>query len=285
MDLSRAKTILIVAFLALNLFLSYRLWFVPQFLQAGRSITGQEVESARELLEEHGYEVLAAIPREVPSLSLLHVSREQLPPSAWVEAILGEDMTGVVNESGNIQFEKGDETVEVASNGQVFYQRQGAVGSSSGQEGRLQLAESFLRERQLWQDDLKYDAQWTLSSAAGTQVSFVQTHQGFPLFFSTVDVYIADGAVYAANVHRVEPLGFSNQEIQVISAVEAIDAFIELAEGYQGMPIEDISLGYFSADYDAERWEIVPVWRIATSDGTTFYINAFTGENETISMQ
>ncbi|EEG76953.1 two-component system regulatory protein YycI [Dethiobacter alkaliphilus] len=278
MDLSRAKTILIIAFLLLNIFLGYRLWYTPQFLQAGQVITSEEVEAARQLLREHGYELQAAIPREVPRLALLHVSREAKPPSAWAKLLLDEEVPGVVTETGSIKFQSGEASVEVAPNGQVIYRRD-KTGAASG-DTSPQTADSFLRERQLWYDDLTLDAQQPLGTQEGSRISYVQTHQGFPIFFSTIDVFIADGFVYGANFYRVNPLSFSEQEVQVISAAEAMEAFIEISADSGENKITDISLGYFSAEYDAERWEIVPVWRITADDGSALYINAFTGEAE-----
>ncbi|NLA26320.1 MAG: hypothetical protein GX878_02885, partial [Firmicutes bacterium] len=39
-------------------------------------------------------------------------------------------------------------------------------------------------------------------------------------------------------------------------------------------------LGFYSRDYDAEEWEVPPVWRFLFEDGEISYINAFTGNLE-----
>lgn len=281
MDLSRAKTILIIAFLTLNLFLGYRLWMSPPSLRSSGVLTSEDADRAREALQKAGFEVIAAIPRQIPRLSLLHVSRLPQQGPSLANSFFGEDVTGSPTESGSMLYTKGLETVEVASNGQAVFGT-GPAGNQVVDETR-QGAERFFRQRNLWQDDLKFDQVISLG-AKGSQIRFVQTYQGFPLFFCAAEVIFGEERVVEARLYRVAPLGFRNSEISVISAAEAIETFLELKPDFPDKRITDISLGYFSADYDAELWDIVPVWRIAALDGTVFYVNAFTGEAETSTM-
>lgn len=280
MDLSKAKTILILAFLALNLFLGYRLWLSPQLLQTGRALSGDEAEKARELLVEAGFEPAVAIPRQIPHLALLHVSREQLSSSAWGELFLGENAAVETSENGSTVFSKNGYSVTVAPNGQVVF-RGIVTAPAAGTEDNRQVAERYLRELGLWHDDLKFDgALWR--ELHGTRYRYVQMYQGFPLFFSALEVVVAEGRFTEIKSYRVSPQGFSQKDIQAISALDAVEVFVELRPRIQEKRIVDISLGYFSEEYDAERWEIPPVWRFVASDGATVYINAFTGEVEAL---
>lgn len=281
MDLSRAKTILIIAFFALNLFLGYRLWISPPSLRSSGVLSSEDADRAREALQKAGFEVIAAIPRQIPRLSLLHVSRLPQPGPSLAKAFFGEDVKGIPTEGGGVLYAKGVATVNVANNGQAVFST-GSARSSSVEETR-QGAERFLRERNLWQDDLRYDQVIPLN-ALGSRIRFFQTYQGFPLFFCVAEVFFEKERVTEARLYRVEPLGFSNNELPVISAAEAIETFLEQKPDFPDKRIIDISLGYFSGDYNAERWEIVPVWRVAAHDGTVFYVNAFTGEAETAAM-
>lgn len=281
MDLSKAKTILILAFLLLNIFLGHRIWVSPQQLQAVRVLSGEDLEEARRLLAAAGYELAVPIPRQTPRLSLLHVSREQQPKDAWAEIFLGGSVPGVAADKGLIVFNKEGNSVTVAPSGQVVFRSTATTRKSliSPEENR-QLAERFLRERNLWREDLKLDFFRPPDAQGGSFFRYVQTYQGFPLFFSTVEVVVADGQVREVKVYRVVPQSFSPKEIQVISALEAVQMFVKQPSGLRERKIVDISLGYFSEDYDAKRWETVPVWRIAGADGVSVYVNAFTGEVE-----
>ncbi|MBS4007685.1 MAG: two-component system regulatory protein YycI [Clostridium sp.] len=286
MDLSKAKTILILAFLFLNLFLSYRLWLSPQPLQAGHFLSGEDLEKVRALLTAAGYELAGPIPRQAPRLSLLHVYRERKQPGAFAEMFLGADVQEVVTANGLTVFSKDGNSVTVASSGQVVF-RSAATRKESvtGTEENRYLAERFLQERGLWHEDLKLDFFWSRGVEGGSFFRFVQTYHGFPLFFSTLEVLVVAGQVREVKLYRVAAQGFSAKEVQVISALEAVQIFVEQPAVMLAQKIADISLGYFSEDYDAERWEIAPVWRIAGVDGTAVYINAFTGEVETDALK
>jgi hypothetical protein len=280
LDLSKAKTILILAFLALNLFLGYRLWFTPQLLQAGQSLTGDEADQARELLQAAGFEVAAAVPRQIPRLSLLHVSREEINHSKWVRSFFGEWIAGEKDGEGNMRYQNGDTILTVTPNGQVIYRSGSGPTAPAGEDPRY-LADRFLREKDLWPDDLKYDYMVPRDPQGVVRHRYVQTYQGFPLFFCVVETAVRDGRITEMTAYRVAPLGFSGRDIQVISALEAVEMFLEQKPYFPEQKITDISLGYFSEDYNAQRWEIAPVWRMAGATGHTVYINAFTGEVET----
>jgi len=282
LDLSKAKNILILAFLLLNLFLSYRLWFSPQPLQAGRCLSGEDLEKVRVLLTAAGYELAAPIPRQAPRLSLLHVYREPQQSDALVEMFLGADVAESVTTNGLTVFAKEGNSVTVTPSGQVVFRSAAKRKNSlASMEENRQLAELFLQERGLWREDLKLDFFRSRGAKGDSFFRFVQTYHGFPLFFSTVEVLVAAGQVREVTIYRVASQGFSSKEVQVISALEAVQIFVEQPSVMPAQKITDISLGYFSEDYDAERWETVPVWRIAGVDGTAVYINAFNGEVET----
>jgi regulatory protein YycI of two-component signal transduction system YycFG len=279
LDLSRAKIILIIAFLSLNLFLGFRLWLSPQYLQTSGVLTDEEAEQAKEVLVSAGYEVLTTVPRHIPRLSLLHVSRLPQQPASWPKSIWGDvPVEQMLAGTGNIVYTYGEETLEIATNGVVTLHVAKPPQISTGEDPRS-LVERFLKERNLWFDDLKYDLSVQRDGAL-VRYRYLQTYQGVPLFFSYTDVKMVDGSLAEVKLYRVVPLGFTEQEIQTVSAAEAADAFVQSADSPGNRTIIDISLGYYSQDYDAERWEIVPVWRFASTDGTAFYINAFTGEAE-----
>ncbi|MCR3920971.1 MAG: two-component system regulatory protein YycI [Firmicutes bacterium] len=276
MDLSRVKTVLIVAFLGLNIFLGYKLWLVPQTLRQASVLTREQMEQTAELLAEHGFELEVPLPKQIPRLALLHVSRQQLEDASWVYNFLGEQVPNVQYADGKTVYTVGAASLEVADNGHIVY-KSGLQGT--GGENSRALAERQLREWDLWQHNMKLDlaVPWGQN---GYRYRFVQTYQSFPLFFSDVEVFLRDGVLQELHLNQASAHGFGDKEVTVISAQTAIETFVREAPALNKKSIIDISLGYYSLNYDAERWESAPVWRIATADGTSFYINAFTGEAE-----
>ena len=279
MDLSRAKTILIFCFLLLNLFLAFRLWYSPRNLEDGAALTAAEAGHAREALAAAGYELATVLPRQVPRLALLHVTRQPLEAALWQQRVFGTAETEKTLEAGKTIYIQGDERLEVTSDMLVFSTTGSGQTGTKTDEERRQTVESFLRERGFWQEGLKFDR--SFPAGPGTYCyRYVQTFQALPLFAGGVDVRVQEGAVREVKSFLVQPLEFSGREIQVISAADALSTFVRTLPSLSDRRIVNITLGYFSQDYDARRWEIAPAWRIATADGQSFYINAFTGEKE-----
>lgn len=279
MDLSRAKTILIMAFLVLNFFLGLLLWQNPRNLRVQGGLTAEEAEQAKTALREAGFELQTALPRQTPRLSLLHVSRPPLNEDNWAARFWpGGGAQKRTASPGETYFVKGQEQLKINASGHLVF-RQPAGGSAvPAEEGRL-LADRLLRERSLLEDGLKFD----LSFPAGGNVQvyrYLNIYQGFPLFNNFTNVHLHAEGIGEIGIYRLQPLSFSGREIQVVSAAMAVQTLLNQPGSFKAKNITDLSLGYYSQVYNAERWEIAPVWRFAAADGTVFYVNAFTGEAE-----
>ena len=148
MDLSRVKTLLIIAFLGLNLFLGYKLWFGRLSPGQGSVLSSSQVEEARQLLSEKGFELQAAIPRQIPQLSLLTVSRRQKEPADWLQLFFaGEEYTAENAEGGAVP---GGRCFSNQENGQVIYKKNRMTGREAA------TVKATCRSR-LWNDGLKLD--------------------------------------------------------------------------------------------------------------------------------
>jgi regulatory protein YycI of two-component signal transduction system YycFG len=280
MDLSRAKTILIVSFLTLNIFLLFSLWQSPSYVSQRGGISSDEAELTRNALLASGYTVSAEIPRLTPQLSLLHVARKRVDGAAWAAKLWGIVPSGSwLAEQGVLRYVMEQETLDITPNGNItLYRSRMGNSTATGQEDRNSV-ERFLRERGFWYDSLKYDLTIVLGNEK-KQYRYLQGYQTFPIFNCYVDIIVTSGQITQVSYYEVEPLSFSGNELQVISAAVAVDTLFRQPGSFTAKHIVEINLGYFSQDYDAERWEIVPVWRFAADDGTVFYVNAFTGEAE-----
>lgn len=77
MDWSRAKSILILSFLLLNLMLGYELWADKWSLSLSRSETAMITEEVNRLLRLKSIQMEAAIPKDVPKLQEIVVSEDE----------------------------------------------------------------------------------------------------------------------------------------------------------------------------------------------------------------
>ncbi|HHX74073.1 MAG TPA: hypothetical protein GX699_04135 [Firmicutes bacterium] len=274
MDLSRVKTILICFFLCLNLFLGYKLWLNPQSLRQGSMLSREEIALAENLLVENGFELLTTIPKQIPQLALLHVSRPQEDVSFWVNTFFPDSEVAMMPAGRKLAGWRGNEYLEVTEDGRVCYRN---VMDPETAELSWAQAERLLRNWDLLTGEIKMDLARTTET--GSYFRYVQTYQGFPLFFTYIEVFLAENGAVEVQIDRVTPQGFGDRLVTVVSALSALETFVEEAD-FTNKKIVDISLGYYSGTYDASRLETAPVWRIAAAGGETFYINAFTGEVE-----
>lgn len=69
--------------------------------------------------------------------------------------------------------------------------------------------------------------------------------------------------------------------MEVIPATEALLRMVEvLGPSTRPVRITKVDLGFYSCEYDAEKWEVPPVWRFLFENGESCFINAFTGNLE-----
>lgn len=114
-----------------------------------------------------------------------------------------------------------------------------------------------------------------------------------PLYGSYLHVWLTrDGAAGApAGTFRIShaewrwfqpqgPVGEPRPGVPPQTALLRLAGHLE-SMGEPSGTITAVSLGYYTGLYEAESWEVPPVWRLDLADGRYFYVNALTGELET----
>lgn len=243
MDWRRAKSILIFAFLCLNLILAYQLW-EDRFSQAASDQEAADLEvDTRKLLESKSIRVIPEIPKETPKLPIINVSlREEFrnpqvtrlsQPIRYISMLNRSTLREIEGKSGLRHFDA--------------YR----LDTSYGRK------DVFLFY-QIYRDLPMFDVTVQLFAENGEITGYKQTY-----------VEVKSG---------VEASDKSGQRI--ISAYAAVRS---LAENYlpEGAVITDIRLGYHGQLYDSEEQSFVPNWRITLSNREPYYVHAFTGAVET----
>ena len=235
-DLSKAKTLLIVAFLGLNIFLGYKLWANPKSLWQGDVLTNEHAEQARELLQAHGFSLQTPIPKQIPQLALLHVARYTRPLSFWLNTFFPECEVQQRRSGQERIFACEHSTLVVYDNGRIVYKAKDS--ESIGVESSKAIAERYLREKNLWHNSLRFD----LVVVDGMKERFVlYKHTRVFLYFCLTEVDPVDGNVTDVKIDQVTaalcPAGRT-----VISALTAIEKFVEEgAQHFTDKTIVDIS--------------------------------------------
>ena len=303
MDWSRAKTILIIAFLCLDLFLAARLWLEPGALGAKQpEVTTLEVEQAVAELAGRGISVQAAIPRRCPAMSLLDVAPAPLDKSGEASAFLHPyAAAGPVRSEtipGGTAYSRGAATLTIRDTGTLEFALPAEIPPAGATQDvwdilrAREAAGAFIDEHGGLPSGARLDVALYDAARDVFSIEFVETHADLPVFSARLKVDVAHWGVVRFYRSWVDVRGSGSQPRRVVAATEALrrwaDARRRPATGEMTGDrspadiVDDVSLGYFGQEHDAESWQVVPVWRVRTADGRSYYINAWTGEPERV---
>ena len=280
MDLNRAKTALIIAFLILNAYLGYQLWYHSEIYLPYLSVTSEEVEEVVSQLEQNNYQLGMSLSRQAQAMSLLSVHALELDEGAFVQALFpdgeplrtaGEEGTRYAYEGAHLLF---------PGKGRVLYRVSPLPPLQAGEELDLQrLGEEYLQEKGIFPSDVRFGGIFPGEEEEKT-VTFFQIHEGFSLYTSYINLHFSGDHVTGFDLFLLEPLELSSESRYVLPATQALLRFLEIkGPAPLRQEITGMNLGYFSEDYDAQKWDVVPVWRIS-GGGWAVYLNAFSGEEE-----
>ncbi len=250
MDWSRAKTILIWAFLFLDLFLGYQVYAsrTQQWMDTDAVAGGtREIEA---FLAQHNIVLQAEIPQQTPDMNYLNVEY------SGFQAMVPKEMPGQ-----QVTMEKTAVSVRFTQPIPVLQKNPAEL---------LRLISQRVVSADQYQPDLHLSGR--------ERLVFWQMHERVPLFVAPLEVYLKNGT--AVGFHQTY-VHIRNQGSgrQVISAATALRSLVEKEVIQPGERIEDVSLGYYGHTYDADIQVLAPVWRFI-HNGEVHYVNGFTGAVE-----
>lgn len=245
MDWSKAKSILILAFLTLNVFLAY------QLIEAkGEQSQNQEVslDTQRELTElssDKQISIPGKLPENTPNVSYLQAEPLGLDP------LRKRDGRWRITPSGGytLKFQTPLET-----------------------KGDLQEAlKTYVPGLEHYKN---------LGGPDRNQAIFHQVWNGRPIYDGRLTVTMKKGKVTELELTPLQIQSDDNTATRPgWSAQNALVTLIKSGQIENGAVVADVTLGYHGQSYDGDKRLLSPVWRIET-DHTTFFVNAITGASE-----
>ena len=284
MNLSRAKAILIYAFLGLNLFLCFYLFGEALSEPLRMRVSRKQWRSIEEQLERNGYRLTARVDRAARKSAFLTVSPAKSP-----EKVIREHFalppTPLVDPAGVLLFEGRKARLRSFPEGLLQLEFTAGVAlpgaaAAADETALARLIENYLREKGLAPDTLYYDHAAPFEGK--TALYYLQACEGMPLFSGYLKAIVENNTLVALELSLLEPrTPLQGQDMEVISPARALLRLIEI-RGASSQPrqIVKADLGFYSRAYDADEWEMPPVWRFLLDNGENFYINAFTGNLE-----
>lgn len=306
MDWSRAKTILIIAYVVLDLVLAWHLFTDPARSRVmTRQLSAGEARRVEEEAASHGIEVRCAVPRDAAPMPMLTVRKAQTDPDAIALSLLREagPTASRHEEHGKIVYDVGGQRVTVYENGVTVYERLSGQAARpapqipAGEEGRrgsapdgfdekaaVSLARKFWGERSGLPQDARFDSAVWNGRYGAFAVNFYQEYRRTPLFAGRRFALVGSEGVIMAMMSWFEVVAPGRQPVSTLTVADAIKALYPLAEQREAagekIVVRDMRLGYYTEAYNARQWEAVPAWRFQLQDGTNLYVNAYTGHLE-----
>lgn len=285
MNLGRAKTVLIIAFLGLNLFLCYQLFWGDMLAMSQLAVTTEQIESTKDKLASAGYYLDTDLERSMRTSAFLTVKPSVDPAREIARRAVGQ-ASSIAGETGIIHYTGTEAQAFLYPGGYLQIVFETPLFLSEGcrnmEEKKLvSLVEQYLEERQMKPEVFRFDFIKT-DGDGQTTLQYYQTHDGMPLFAGYLKVHLHGDCISEVEMFMLDPVEWPpEKKMEVIPVTEAL---LRMAQELGPSPVPcylvKAELGFFSPEYDAEKWEVPPVWRFLTGDGKSFYINAFTGNLE-----
>ncbi|GIP40604.1 hypothetical protein J31TS4_38840 [Paenibacillus sp. J31TS4] len=245
MDWGKAKSILILSFLFLNLLLGYQLWTTYYEQTHAETDTTLIVEETNKLLSEKRIQLQADVPKDMPKLR------------SFTVRFLGEQQEDVVPLSPPVKLANvlsRNFAKELAAKTPVKNASDYALDNVRTQDGVYVF-------NQVIDKVPMFDVNLILYEKKGEFVGYKQAY-----------VEVQSGGEQK-----------EQKEQKVISAYTAIRSLAETYLE-EGSVIKDVRLGYHGQSFDSETRYMLPFWRITPAEGTPFYVQAYIGEVESVQL-
>lgn len=281
MDWSKAKTILIISFIIVNVLLALALINVEQEVET--IVSEDFIEDSIRLLANKEISVATEIPREIPSLESLSVEYEIFTTSELNDKFFEDEGKISIKGEGLVEVQKDDERLTIYNNKLIIYESNkiGEARDLRTEDDALDVATDFLV-------DLEYDV-------SDMKLSFIKEREGrYYLEFSKVynekylestftNIQLDNTGIRKLERQWLNVIEVGETPIFISSAPKSILGLLSMNEVY-GKTIRDIALCYYfdpvKHDYiqnphEAKQGKAIPTWRIQFEDGYKVFIDNY----------
>ncbi|MBZ4647318.1 MAG: hypothetical protein JG777_2807 [Clostridia bacterium] len=272
---SRVKTILIILFLCINIFL-----LVSMMVSVNRTITisSETVEDTVQVLKKNNIEIEKnIIPTKMHNLPLLEMVNPEQDPKALAAKILGD---GFKQQGDKYTLDK----KTLAIRGCEFSYSDEAPSQTINDLNELTAENYAKKELEKFGAHLKYAVTAKVQRQGDEKysVTFYQEFSGREIFENYITVILTPQGLISMEGYWLIPKKFTTEKLPIRHVTGILIDFLRNDERPKDrkLTVTDISLGYHRVDpknsYIKETTAI-PAWRITTDDGQVYYYEATTG--------
>ncbi|MTI70319.1 MAG: hypothetical protein FH751_08740 [Firmicutes bacterium] len=291
MNWSKAKNILILAFIITNILLVYVI--TENKHKENDPVTNEQfIENVKDLLNENNIKLATDIPKNLPSMYLLNIEYENFEPDKLAIKFLENDK---YNRKSTIYYENDKEVIsvlyendlerlEILNKNYIKYEnhRSNKKYRDLGKEQLDLIVSNFLKEKGLYKDDYKLTYHNVINGEH--TLRYTKVYNDFFVEVSHMEFKINSSGV--KEFQRKWPVvgELNDAEIKIRPAPYALLRLLSKSDIY-GKTITDISICYyFNPDMhsignikNAKKGQAGPAWRIQFNDskGTVKFLEEY----------
>ncbi|HNZ82845.1 MAG TPA: hypothetical protein PKK75_04285 [Sedimentibacter sp.] len=272
MDWNKTNTILITAFLILNIFL---------FVSSGNMIRAdynpnkdkEFAQEVSELLDEKNIKINAVIPAETYTLPVLDTEYEIIHiDSQFLENFLHEKIEPL--EDVYKYSNKKGEILEVIDGKKLRLElRSGVPGKIDGDLNIKEKIENFIKDYNIdaggYAENLKH------ISENRCNYIYTKRYNDYSVENSYMKFFIDKEGIYKFEMQKIISISEITEKIRTIHAIEALPRILTYPE-IKNKEIAKIEMTYYSVE--DENWQNIerinsdPTWKVIFSDGTQIHL-------------
>ncbi|HHZ01951.1 MAG TPA: hypothetical protein GX396_03270 [Tissierellia bacterium] len=269
MDWNKANTILITAFIILNIFLFASIIDTTTSTEYNPNNDENFKNNVISLLEEKNIKINTKIPEDSFVLPILETEYEIIEiNSRLMEQFLHEriePMEDVYSYSNS----KG-ETLEIIDGKKLrLTLRKKSMEEITGQLNIQEEINNFTEEKNI---DIKgYNLHYTHTFENEIIHIYTENHNGFSMDNSYMYFFLDNEGIYKFEMQRISSVKEIPEKVRLISAIEALPRILTYPE-IADKEIVNIQMTYYSVE--DENWKNIerinsdPMWKVIFSDGT-----------------
>ncbi len=292
MDWTKAKTILIIAFLVTNIFLAAGL-VRENTRQESPVIDETYVAQTMSFLEDQGLVLETELSRNIPSLAPMTVEYVFFPAVETAQRFLGDNWELV----GENTFQNQQRQLTITNSKRLILQMFEPENplQNMNEETIQSASRAFLEAHQLYAEGLNLSQIYVgmvpeYHDEPLHKLVYEQTYEGRFVGESYVHVYLNQQGIVAVEVLLLKNPSETEQTADPRTMIDAPEALLRkleemLAENQQQLPVvvSRVEAGYYFplASDPLTSWEAVasgtavPAWKIVLKEGDTYYQEAF----------
>lgn len=269
MDWNKSNTILITAFILLNIFLLFAT-FSDTFTDDANAVVSEDFKKDVEnLLNTKNIKIKCEIPDDIYILPALETEYDIIEiNNVLLEKYLGKGVEP--QEEVYIYNNDKNETLEIVDNKKIIYTLRDKIsGETKNDESIDKEIDKFLESRNIDKKDFSESYRYLTND--GISITYTEKFNDHYIDNSYMSFYIDINGIYKFEMQRADSIVEIKGKTRLLPAMEALPRIITY-DDLKDKEIVDIKMTYYSKEDG--NWKYIantnsdPTWKVIFSDGT-----------------